>query len=248
MAWSLLLMRKPSSTSKISFAALLELTPKLSQFVGGPEWDKLCSWQTLKSDQERKFDAVVAGCGSDHHRSAGVRRLRWCCRCNDIVPDPDKGKDVFSATPSDEAKYMGLQPGGRSTTYIDKVFIGSTNSRIEDMRETAIVKKENRPRSPKTSARDGGAGIWRSGTGEQKAGRHLQIGWLRWRGTGCIPQRTRTASSPVVLCFHQQPPCSFKAVRAWAKTHGQPAKTGGIARMAILSMFVTFCLTVPQSL
>ena len=116
------------------------------KFVGGIEWDQAVAyWQTLHSDADAHFDAVVT---LDAAQIAP--QVTWgtspemVLSVSDTVPDPDKEKDANKRDAIERAlAYMGLQPGKPlNDVFVDKVFIGScTNSRIEDMREAAAVVK-----------------------------------------------------------------------------------------------------------
>jgi 3-isopropylmalate/(R)-2-methylmalate dehydratase large subunit len=114
------------------------------------EWDQAVAyWNTLHSDSDAAFDAVV-----DMDASQLVPQVTWgtspemVLGINDRVPDPDREKDANKRGAIERAlTYMGLEPGkALNDLYVDKVFIGScTNSRIEDMREAAaLVKKLGR--------------------------------------------------------------------------------------------------------
>ena len=113
-------------------------------FVGGPEWDQAVQyWQTLRSDADATFDAVV-----ELDAAQILPQVSWgtspemVLSIEDRVPDPDKEKDANKRNAIERAlKYMDLEPGkALNDLYVDKVFIGScTNSRIEDMREAAAV-------------------------------------------------------------------------------------------------------------
>ena len=116
------------------------------KFTGGVEWDQAeAYWQSLHSDADAHFDAVVTldaaqiapqvTWGTSPERVLSVL---------DKVPDPDKEKDANKRDAIERAlAYMGLQPGkALNDVFVDKVFIGScTNSRIEDMREAAAIVK-----------------------------------------------------------------------------------------------------------
>jgi 3-isopropylmalate/(R)-2-methylmalate dehydratase large subunit len=116
------------------------------KFVGGVEWDQAVAyWQTLQSDADTHFDAVVT---LDAAQIAP--QVTWgtspemVLSVLDNVPDPDKEKDANKRDAIERAlSYMGLQPGkALNDVFVDKVFIGScTNSRIEDMREAAAIVK-----------------------------------------------------------------------------------------------------------
>jgi 3-isopropylmalate/(R)-2-methylmalate dehydratase large subunit len=116
------------------------------KFVGGVEWDQAVAyWQTLQSDADAHFDAVVT---LDAAQIAP--QVTWgtspemVLSVLDNVPDPGKEKDANKRDAIERAlAYMGLQPGkALNDVFVDKVFIGScTNSRIEDMREAAAIVK-----------------------------------------------------------------------------------------------------------
>jgi 3-isopropylmalate/(R)-2-methylmalate dehydratase large subunit len=108
------------------------------------EWDlAVAHWKTLHSDPGASFDTIV-----QIDASTLAPQVTWgtspemVLGINDRVPDPDKEKDANKRDAIERAlAYMGLQPGkALNDLYVDKVFIGScTNSRIEDMREAAVM-------------------------------------------------------------------------------------------------------------
>ena len=110
----------------------------------GVEWDQAVQyWQTLHSDADAQFDAVVELNGAEI-----VPQVTWGTSPEMVlgvdarVPDPDKEKDANKRGAMERAlAYMALTPGKPlQDIFVDKVFIGScTNSRIEDMREAAAV-------------------------------------------------------------------------------------------------------------
>jgi len=112
----------------------------------GEAWDQAVAWwNTLQSDADAVFDAVVEldaamiepqvtwGTSPEMVTTVGGR-----------VPDPaDAPSEVKQQDWTRALQYMGLQAGTLLADIpIDKVFIGScTNSRIEDLREAAAVAR-----------------------------------------------------------------------------------------------------------
>ena len=117
------------------------------QFVPkGDLWNLAVTyWETLVSDDDAVFDREI-----EMHAEDIAPQVTWgtspemVAPVTAIVPDPkdqpegDRRKGITRAL-----EYMGLKSGMPITSIaVDRVFIGScTNSRIEDMREAAIVAK-----------------------------------------------------------------------------------------------------------
>ena len=117
------------------------------QFVPkGDVWNLAVTyWETLVSDDDAVFDSEI-----EMHAEDIAPQVTWgtspemVAPVTAIVPDPkdqpegDRRKGITRAL-----EYMGLKSGMPITSIaVDRVFIGScTNSRIEDMREAAIVAK-----------------------------------------------------------------------------------------------------------
>ena len=117
------------------------------QFVPkGDLWNLAVTyWKTLVSDDDAVFDIEI-----EMHAEDIAPQVTWgtspemVAPVTAIVPDPkdqsegDRRKGITRAL-----EYMGLKSGMPITSIaVDRVFIGScTNSRIEDMREAAIVAK-----------------------------------------------------------------------------------------------------------
>ena len=110
----------------------------------GRDWeDAVRYWETLRSDADAHFDAVV-----ELDASTIRPQVTWgtspemVLSIDDRLPDPDREKDAGKRAAMERAlQYMALEPNKAiADIMIDKVFIGScTNSRIEDLREAANV-------------------------------------------------------------------------------------------------------------
>lgn len=110
----------------------------------GVEWEQAVAyWQTLVSDPDAQWDAIVTLQAADI-----VPQVTWGTSPEMVlgvdarVPDPDKEKDSNQRGAIERAlTYMGLEPGKPlNDIFVDKVFIGScTNSRIEDIRAAAAI-------------------------------------------------------------------------------------------------------------
>ena len=111
------------------------------------EWEQAVAyWKTLHSDAGAHFDAIV-----ELDATKILPQVTWGTSPEMVlgidgrVPDPDKEKDSNKRSAIERAlTYMGLEPGkALDDLFVDKVFIGScTNSRIEDMREAAVIVRK----------------------------------------------------------------------------------------------------------
>lgn len=102
-------------------------------------------WQTLTSDDNANFDAVVSLDAADIKP-----QVTWGTNPGQVIaidepiPTPESFNDPVEQTSAKKAlAYMGLEAKKSLSDYtVDKVFIGScTNSRIEDMRAAAAIAK-----------------------------------------------------------------------------------------------------------
>jgi len=105
----------------------------------------LDAWELLPTDKGAVFDKTINIDASllDPHLTWGTSP-EDVLSINGVVPNPeDIDKESLRNAMQDSLDYMGLKPGQALTDIkIDKVFIGScTNSRIEDLREAAVIAK-----------------------------------------------------------------------------------------------------------
>ena len=161
-------------------------------FSPGPaHWDRaVAHWRTLVSDEGARFDAVVT-----LDASALTPQVTWGTSPEMVVsiegrvPDPDKEKDAARRDGIERAlAYMGLEPNTAITDIgIDKVFIGScTNSRIEDLREAALVARGHRVASSvKLAMVVPGSGLVKAAAEREGLDRVFRDAGFEWREPGC---------------------------------------------------------------
>ncbi len=117
----------------------------------GNDWNAAVDyWQTLKTDEDAQFDAVVT-----LEASEIKPQVTWGTNPGQVIavdepiPSPSQFADPVERSSAEKAlAYMGLEAGKMLSDYkVDKVFVGScTNSRIEDMRAAAAVAKGKKSR------------------------------------------------------------------------------------------------------
>lgn len=112
----------------------------------GADWEAAVDyWQTLHTDADAQFDAVITLDGPSI-----APQVTWGTNPGQVIavdqpiPAPADFSDAVSQQSCQKAlEYMAIEAGQKLTDVkIDKVFIGScTNGRIEDMRAAAQVAK-----------------------------------------------------------------------------------------------------------
>jgi 3-isopropylmalate/(R)-2-methylmalate dehydratase large subunit len=147
-------------------------------------------WKTLQSDPGARFDAVVT-----LDASSIVPQVTWgtspemVATIDGRVPDPDKEKDPVRREGMERALvYMGLKPNTPITDIrVDKVFIGScTNSRIEDLREAAIVARGRQKASNvKQVLVVPGSGLVKAQAEAEGLDKIFRDAGFEWREPGC---------------------------------------------------------------
>ena len=159
----------------------------------GLEWDQAVAyWQTLHSDADAHFDALVKLDAAEI-----APQVTWGTSPEMVlsvlghVPDPDKEKDANKRDAIERAlSYMGLQPGkALNDVFVDKVFIGScTNSRIEDMREAAAIVKtlgQKVAKNIKLAMVVPGSGLVKAQAEQEGLHEIFKAAGFEWREPGC---------------------------------------------------------------
>ena len=156
----------------------------------GAAWEQaMAYWQSLPSDKDAQFDAVVeldaadiapqVSWGTSPEQVVGV---------NGIVPSPDSFDNEGKRKACESAlAYMGLTPNTKITDIpIDFVFIGScTNGRIEDFRIAAEVAKGTKVAAGITAiAVPGSYHVKHQAEQEGLDKIFIEAGW-QWRDPGC---------------------------------------------------------------
>ncbi|MGA0805086.1 MAG: 3-isopropylmalate dehydratase large subunit [Pseudohongiellaceae bacterium] len=157
----------------------------------GEQWEQAVAvWQTLVSDADAKFDAVVELEGADI-----VPQVSWgtspemVAPVTGVIPDPEQASSEAKKGNYRQAlKYMGLTAGTPiQQIKLDRVFIGScTNSRIEDLRAAAaVVKGRKVAASIKEALVVPGSGLVKAQAEEEGLDKIFKDAGLQWREPGC---------------------------------------------------------------
>ena len=157
----------------------------------GEQWSAAVNyWRTLRSDPGARFDVVVQldAAQLKPHVTWGTSP-EMVVTIDDRVPDPEKEKDPVRREGMERAlHYMGLQPNTAiNDIRIDKVFIGScTNSRIEDLRQAAVVVRgRHKAANVKLALVVPGSGLIKKQAEAEGLDRIFKDAGFEWREPGC---------------------------------------------------------------
>ncbi|WP_439486833.1 3-isopropylmalate dehydratase large subunit [Blastomonas fulva] len=149
----------------------------------GADWTAaLHYWQTLRSDDDARFDATV---GMD--AAALSPMVTW-------GTSPDQAAGIDQAVPqAADARsraalaYMGLEPGQPlEGIAVDSVFLGScTNGRIEDLRIAAAVVRGRQKADGVTALVVPGSGLVKRQAEAEGLDRIFKAAGFEWRDAGC---------------------------------------------------------------
>jgi len=157
----------------------------------GEAWNAaVAHWSTLHSDPNAEFDKVVELEGADiQPQVSWGTSPEMVANVAGQVPDPAQETDLIKREGLELAlKYMGLQPNQLITDIkLDRVFIGScTNSRIEDLREAALVVKGRKvAASLKQAMVVPGSGLVKLQAEAEGLDKIFLEAGLEWRDPGC---------------------------------------------------------------
>jgi len=157
----------------------------------GEAWNAaVAHWSTLHSDPNAVFDKVVELEGADiQPQVSWGTSPEMVANVAGQVPDPAKETDLIKREGLERAlKYMGLLPNQLITDIkLDRIFIGScTNSRIEDLREAALVVKGRKVAgSLKQAMVVPGSGLVKLQAEAEGLDKIFLEAGLEWRDPGC---------------------------------------------------------------
>ncbi len=176
-------MIAPDATT-IAYLKGREFAPK------GTDWDSaVAHWNSLKSDDDAKFDAYVQLNAADI-----APQLTWGTNPGQVVaidqPVPNPADEVNPTVRSSIEKaleYIALEAGTHMTDVsINKVFIGScTNSRIEDLRAAAEQAKGRKVAQGVTAIVVPGSGLVKQQAEEEGLDKIFIEAGFEWRLPGC---------------------------------------------------------------
>ncbi len=176
-------MIAPDATT-IAYLKEREFAPK------GADWDSAVAyWNSLKSDEDAKFDAYVVLDGADI-----APQLTWGTNPGQVVaidqPVPNPEDEINPTVRSSIEKaleYIALEAGTHMTDVsINKVFIGScTNWRIEDLRAAAEQAKGSKVADGVTAIVVPGSGLVKQQAEQEGLDKIFIDAGFEWRLPGC---------------------------------------------------------------
>jgi len=149
----------------------------------------LLDWKQLPSDNGAHYEKEIK-----IDADSLEPHLTWGTSPEDVlpinskVPDPNNlEKESLKNAMQDSLDYMGLKPGRPLTDIkIDKVFIGScTNSRIEDLREAAVIAKGKKVNDAVHAMVVPGSGLIKEQAEKEGIADILIEAGFDWREPGC---------------------------------------------------------------
>ena len=178
-------------------AGLIQPDQKIFDYLKGrpmspknENWDKALEyWETLKTDNDAKFDKEVNLTAEDI-----VPMVTWGTSPQDVspvtglVPDPDKEKNEDRKMAMKRSlDYMGLKANTKiSEIKIDKIFIGScTNGRIEDLRVAAELLKGKKIAKNISAMVVPGSGLVKQQAEKEGLDKIFKEAGFEWREPGC---------------------------------------------------------------
>ena len=157
----------------------------------GDDWERAVTyWNTLHSDDDAHFDAVVGLNGDEiEPQVSWGTSPEMVIGISQAVPTLADAKDDIQRNDWMRAyQYMGLTAGQPlSDIVLDRVFIGScTNSRIEDIRAAAeVVKGHKVAPSIKQAMVVAGSGLVKAQAEQEGLDKIFMDAGFEWREPGC---------------------------------------------------------------
>jgi len=157
----------------------------------GETWENaVTAWKDLVSDDDAEFDEIIRlHAGSIEPQVTWGTSPEMVLSVNSKVPDPANEADSVKAKSiSDALEYMGLTAGEAiNEILVDKIFIGScTNSRIEDMRQAAVVVKGKKiADNIKLAMVVPGSGLVKKQAEDEGLDKIFTDAGFEWREPGC---------------------------------------------------------------
>ncbi len=157
----------------------------------GEQWDQAVAyWNTLHSDDDAVFDAVVELNGAEiEPQVSWGTSPEMVIPVSKAVPTLEQAKDDVQRNDWTRAyQYMGLNAGqALADIQLDRVFIGScTNSRIEDIRAAAeVVKGHKVAPSIKQAMIVPGSGLVKQQAEKEGLDKIFLEAGFEWREPGC---------------------------------------------------------------